>query len=66
LGNDRVTDVEPPRLEVDVGPGLEDRADVSTNRLTLGRLAGGVVLETMSGECIEMIVSRSWAFHASL
>src|SRR5205085_4000240 len=45
LDDEVLADVEPARLETDVGPGLEDLRYVSERLLALGAFAGGVVLE---------------------
>ncbi len=49
LGDDALSHVEPPRLELHVGPGLEDLGDVPAHFLAAGDLAGGVVGEDHVG-----------------
>src|SRR5207253_4630080 len=49
LHDETVPHVEATSGELDVGPGLEDRADVGAGRLAFGRLAGRVVVEDHVG-----------------
>src|SRR6185295_2531801 len=49
LRDHSLANVEPPRVEVEIGPALEDRADVVPHLVAVGGLAGGVVLEDHVG-----------------
>ena len=67
LHDEPLADVEAAGGEGDVGPGVEDRADVVADRPRRSADSPAVWLsKTMSGACIAMIASRSWAFQAAL
>ena len=67
LGDHAVADVEAASREVKVGPAFEDRPAVPSRTSSPSADSPAVWFsKTMSAACIDMIASRSWAFHAWL